>query len=325
VVSSTADRINLEGATVPTIRALRRSYGLTLVDLALATGIPARTLGRIEYGLAQLDPDTRRRLACTFDLPAELLRPGTWPVAPPASDRDSFARLRRAAPSLIVMLLSALLVSPPPPGPYLPSDLARSIHPANRPWLLRRAPARPIGQPPALPTASPMPMASTPRSLNAAAPPTPTSRLAADGPHGCPVAAQGRHIVITQGYGEGMHAPPEVWGGIDLAIDADGDGQPEPDSTRGVAVVATHSGVARVYPGSWPGGNYVRIEDERAGWRTAYAHLASIAVVDGQALASGAPIGTIGSTGLATGPHLHYEVWHGTQNVDPTPLIACSG
>lgn len=48
-------------------------------------------------------------------------------------------------------------------------------------------------------------------------------------PHGNPLRAA--NTVITQGYGIGTHAPVEVWGALDLALDGDGDGEADPEST----------------------------------------------------------------------------------------------
>ncbi|MGB9751323.1 M23 family metallopeptidase [Roseiflexus castenholzii] len=121
--------------------------------------------------------------------------------------------------------------------------------------------------------------------------------------------------VITQGYGVGSHAPASVWGGIDLAVDGDGDGKADPQGTWRVPVYATHDGVARVRPDTWPGGNYLAIENNR--YKTAYAHLDSYAVVDGQPIVRGQLIGYVGSTGMSSGPHLHYEVWEHGINRDP--------
>ena len=101
------------------------------------------------------------------------------------------------------------------------------------------------------------------------------------------------------------------------------DGEADPAATQGQPIAATLGGVARVYLGSWPAGNYVRVVNEQAGWSTAYAHLDSVAVADGQAVATGTTLGSVGSTGMATGPHLHYEIWHHEINVDPTGLIGC--
>jgi murein DD-endopeptidase MepM/ murein hydrolase activator NlpD len=148
--------------------------------------------------------------------------------------------------------------------------------------------------------------------------------MEADGPHGCPLLTGG-WIITTQGYGEGTHAPAATMGALDLAVDGDGDGVADPAATDGQLVVATHAGVARVYPMSWPGGNFVLVEDAQSGWSTAYAHLAFIDVADGQFVEAGMPIGVVGSTGQASGPHLHYEVRYGGVNLDPVGLVTCWG
>ncbi|HOW28662.1 MAG TPA: M23 family metallopeptidase, partial [Elusimicrobiota bacterium] len=54
-------------------------------------------------------------------------------------------------------------------------------------------------------------------------------------------------------------------------------------------------------------GNLVIIK-HAGGIRTWYGHLSSIAVEPGQNVRRGQLIGRVGSTGLATGPHLHFEV-----------------
>src|SRR5215217_751852 len=58
---------------VTDIRAIRLSRGLTLIDLALLTEIPARKLAELEYGMQRLDPESRARLAHVFDLAPGLL------------------------------------------------------------------------------------------------------------------------------------------------------------------------------------------------------------------------------------------------------------
>jgi murein DD-endopeptidase MepM/ murein hydrolase activator NlpD len=85
-------------------------------------------------------------------------------------------------------------------------------------------------------------------------------------------------------------------------------------------VYATHDGIARVKPNTWPGGNYLAIENEQ--YKTAYAHLDSYAVVDGQPVVRGQVIGYVGSTGMSSGPHLHYEVWERGVNRNPLDFDA---
>lgn len=53
-------------------------------------------------------------------------------------------------------------------------------------------------------------------------------------------------------------------------------------------------------------GKYV-VVDHGNGWTTYYAHLNSFAVTVGEAVSTGERIGTVGSTGGSTGPHLHFE------------------
>lgn len=89
-------------------------------------------------------------------------------------------------------------------------------------------------------------------------------------------------------------------------------------SPEGTPVVAAATG--RV---AWAGylatrGNSVMI-DHGAGVFTGYHHLSRIDVVIGQDLVLGQEVGAIGTTGLSTGPHLHWELVVGGINVDPLP------
>ena len=54
---------------------------------------------------------------------------------------------------------------------------------------------------------------------------------------------------------------------------------------------------------------------------TIYGHLSKTVVRKGQDVARGMTVGYVGNTGLSTGPHLHYEVWIGTQVVDPMHFL----
>lgn len=69
-------------------------------------------------------------------------------------------------------------------------------------------------------------------------------------------------------------------------------------------------------------GNVVDVEHGN-GYKTRYAHLNSIAVSAGQAVGRGAPIGTVGSTGRSTGPHLHFELYQNGQLLNPCTVFGC--
>ena len=57
--------------------------------------------------------------------------------------------------------------------------------------------------------------------------------------------------------------------------------------------------------------------DHRNGYRTLYWHLDRVDVEIGQTVVRGQPVGMIGSTGCATGPHLHFGVQYLGRNADP--------
>lgn len=68
-------------------------------------------------------------------------------------------------------------------------------------------------------------------------------------------------------------------------------------------------------------GNYVAIAHPD-GFVTLYGHLDSIAVQAGQVVRQGDIIGQEGSTGWSTGPHVHFEIRHDGQFLDPAPYLA---
>lgn len=67
-------------------------------------------------------------------------------------------------------------------------------------------------------------------------------------------------------------------------------------------------------------GNHV-IVDHGSGVTSVYAHLSSIAVSDGQEVNIDTTLGFVGSTGMSTGPHLHFEIRVNGQAANPKQFI----
>ena len=89
----------------------------------------------------------------------------------------------------------------------------------------------------------------------------------------------------------------------------------------GNAIVAAESGkVTRVIDSNYGYGKYLII-DHGDGSSTLYAHCSKIYVTVGQKVARGEHIAAIGSTGLSTGPHLHFEVIIGGKKVNPEAYL----
>lgn len=93
---------------------------------------------------------------------------------------------------------------------------------------------------------------------------------------------------------QGLHG----YNGVDLASYA---GAPVFASAAGEVIVARQGG----YNGGY--GSYAVIKHGN-GTQTLYSHLQSVYVSVGTSLAQGQTIGTVGSTGRSTGPHLHFEI-----------------
>ena len=118
--------------------------------------------------------------------------------------------------------------------------------------------------------------------------------------------------VVTQVFGPSIHPFYSVWylhRGLDLSY------------FLGTPIAATANGTV-VRKGSEPTGFgfYIDIQ-HKYGFKTRYAHLQRRLVEVGQRVSQGEVIGTMGSTGQSTGPHLHYEVMIGTQLVDPIKFL----
>lgn len=89
---------------------------------------------------------------------------------------------------------------------------------------------------------------------------------------------------------------------------------------QGTPIRASAGGVV-VYAGWWGGYGKVVIIDHGGGISTLYGHCSAIYVNKGQNVSQGEVIATVGATGLATGPHLHFEVRKNGKPVDPLSYL----
>ncbi len=102
--------------------------------------------------------------------------------------------------------------------------------------------------------------------------------------------------------------PPRRHTGIDIAAD---EGEP---------IIAPNRGIVRLAEFLLSGG-YTVIIDHGMDLSSTYMHLHSLAVEAGETVERGEKIGTVGMTGFATGPHLHWEVNIGQVPVNPEQLL----
>jgi len=112
---------------------------------------------------------------------------------------------------------------------------------------------------------------------------------------------------VTSGFGRRLHPILKVrrnHPGIDFA------------AKLGTPIYATADGVIKLAKHNGGYGNCVII-DHQFGFETRYGHMQKILVRYGQKVKRGEKIGLVGKTGLATAPHLHFEVHYNGKEVNP--------
>ena len=119
------------------------------------------------------------------------------------------------------------------------------------------------------------------------------------------------YVLFTSAYG--WREPPAegastFHGGVDLA------------GPEGTPIYATRSGY--VYRNGYTeyNGYYVGI-DHGDGFASAYLHLTHYIVSVGEYVSQGQVIGYMGSTGISTGPHLHFTIYYNGNTVNPAEYI----
>ena len=116
---------------------------------------------------------------------------------------------------------------------------------------------------------------------------------------------------VVSGYGNRLH-PILGYYRLHAGIDYDGrTGDPVIASRSGIVILAEYNG----------GYGRTIVLQHSEGFTTLYAHLSSYSVAVGQAVEAGVKIGEMGSTGLSTGPHLHFEIRKDGTPVDPAPYL----
>jgi murein DD-endopeptidase MepM/ murein hydrolase activator NlpD len=115
---------------------------------------------------------------------------------------------------------------------------------------------------------------------------------------------------VTSGFGNRFHpilGYARMHSGLDLA------------AAYGSPIVAAADG--RVVSAGWHGGYGQLVKIIHAGGiATMYGHMSRIVAHAGASVRQGQVIGYVGSTGLSTGPHLHYEVLRNGRAVNPTSV-----
>ncbi len=116
---------------------------------------------------------------------------------------------------------------------------------------------------------------------------------------------------ITSYFGPRMQpftGKSEFHQGIDIA------------APEGTSVLASRGGTVERVGRNSICGNFILLQHE-SGYETKYCHLKKIFVTLHQAVRSGMIIGEVGSTGMSTGPHLHFEIRERGRARDPLPML----
>lgn len=119
-------------------------------------------------------------------------------------------------------------------------------------------------------------------------------------------------VRITSMYGwrsDPFTGRPEFHSGVDFG------------ATEGTGVRAARNGVVEEVGRNVVLGNFIVITHP-GGYQTVYGHLSSISVTMNQKVQTGELVAAVGHTGLATGPHLHFEVRTKAGTRDPLRLLA---
>jgi murein DD-endopeptidase MepM/ murein hydrolase activator NlpD len=85
---------------------------------------------------------------------------------------------------------------------------------------------------------------------------------------------------------------------------------------KGTSIYAALAGKVTTVGFSPVYGNYV-IVTHHSGYQTLYGHMSAVLVIRGQHVTTASRLGRVGSTGMSTGPHLHFTVMKNGKTVNP--------
>ena len=88
---------------------------------------------------------------------------------------------------------------------------------------------------------------------------------------------------------------------------------------KGTPIYAALPGVVSVCGDNAIYGKYV-IVSHHSGYKTLYGHMNEILVRKGQFVDTNTMVGRVGSTGMSTGPHLHFTVYKNGRSINPANL-----
>ena len=91
-------------------------------------------------------------------------------------------------------------------------------------------------------------------------------------------------------------------------------------NTNGTPIIAANNGIVRVSRELFVRGNCVVI-DHGEGVYSSYFHMSKLIAKEGQYVKKGEIIGLVGSTGMSTGPHCHWEMRAGNMTFDPLSIL----
>lgn len=145
---------------------------------------------------------------------------------------------------------------------------------------------------------------TTPRSLSETTPPPASIRQAADPPDSAPLNGQ---YDVSAPYGPRMHPVLQekmLHRGVDFK------------APLGTPILATADGIVETAQEEKAYGLKVVLRHDGQ-YQSLYAHLSEIKVKAGESVTKGTVIGLVGSSGVSSGPHLHYEILKNGRPVNP--------